>query len=365
MRTRSISLLAGGALSTLLALTTVTSSALATDEVIVASGDTLSQIALEHGLTVAQLAAMNGLSDPNRIYVGQRLSLEPAPAPAAAAPPAAPAAVALTHRVAPGENLTTIARRYGTTIAAIVAANAISNPSFIRAGTLLTVGTAPAAGPASAPAAPTAVAREHVVASGETLTAIARRYGTTIAAIVAANAISNPSFIRAGTRLAIPGASPAARPAPATATTGAGMPTSMATLVARRAEIGTIIAQEAQRHGVPIAFAQAVAWQESGWQQGVTSRVGAMGVMQLMPDTVTWVGEAMLGAPVNPHDARQNISAGVRLLRHYLDRYDGDKALVLAAYYQGQRAVDTYGIYAVSRPYIASILVLERIFAGG
>lgn len=365
MRTRSISLTAGAALSTLLALTTVTSSALAADEVIVASGDTLSRIALEHGLTVAQLVAINGLGDPNRIYVGQRLSLKAAAA--APAPAAEPAPVARMHRVAPGENLTTIARRYGTTVAALVTANAIGNPSFIRAGTLLTVGTTPAPAPAAVPPAPAPVAREHVVAHGETLTGIARRYGTTIAAIVSANGIGNPSFIRAGTRLAIPGAAPAGGAAPTAAPTAgtAAPPPSMAALIARRAEIGTIIAQEADRHGVPVAFAQAVAWQESGWQQGVTSRVGAMGVMQLMPDTVTWIAEAMLRTPVNPHDARQNITAGVRLLRHYLDRYGGDKALVLAAYYQGQRAVDMHGIYAVSRPYIASILVLERIFAGG
>lgn len=363
MRTRSISLLAGGALSTLLALTTVTSSALATDEVIVASGDTLSQIALEHGLTVAQLAALNGLNDPNRIYVGQRLSLKAPATPAGAAAPAAPAAAPVAHRVAPGENLTIIARRYGTTVAALVTANAISNPSFVRAGTVLTVGIPPAA--SAATPAPAPAAAVHVVASGETLTAIARRYGTTIAAIVAANQISNPSFIRTGTRLAIPATAPArGGPAPAAAPASV-MPASMATLVTRRAEIGAIIAEEAQRHGVPVAFAKAVAWQESGWQQGVTSHVGAMGVMQLMPDTVTWIAEAMLGAPVNPLDARQNVSAGVRLLRHYLDRYRGDKALVLAAYYQGQRAVDTHGIYAVSRPYIASILVLERLFAGG
>jgi hypothetical protein len=54
----------------------------------------------------------------------------------------------------------------------------------------------------------------------------------------------------------------------------------------------------------------------------------------------------------------------VRLLRHYLARYDGNRALVLAAYYQGQRATDRHGVYAVSRPYIASIAVLERLFGG-
>ena len=71
--------------------------------------------------------------------------------------------------------------------------------------------------------------------------------------------------------------------------------------------------------------------------------------MQLMPDTADWVGEAMLGRAVDPHDLRSNVTAGVRLLRHYLDRYDGDRARVLAAYYQGQAAVDRHGIYSASR----------------
>jgi hypothetical protein len=54
----------------------------------------------------------------------------------------------------------------------------------------------------------------------------------------------------------------------------------------------------------------------------------------------------------------------VRLLAYYLTRYGGSHELALAAYYQGQRAVDLHGIYPVSRPYIASILVLEGLFGG-
>jgi soluble lytic murein transglycosylase-like protein len=83
-----------------------------------------------------------------------------------------------------------------------------------------------------------------------------------------------------------------------------------------------------------------------------------------MPATAVWVGDAMLGTTVDMYDARQNIRAGVRLLAHYLGRYDGNRDRVLAAYYQGQSATDRHGIYAVSRPYIASIKVLERIFDG-
>ncbi len=372
MRTRSISLLAGGLASTVLAMTTATSSVFATDDVIVASGDTLSGIALAHGLTTAELAAINRIDNPNRIYVGQHLALEPAaaasaPVATAAAPTAAPAAGSRVHVVVAGEHLTRIARRYGTTVHALAAANGITNPSFIRAGDRLTIPGQPdtTAAPAAAPATQPAVATTtHVVASGENLTWIARRYGTTVAAIVRANGMANPSLVRTGTHLTIPGASTPSLPAAQSASAPAPpMPASMAVLVAARAEVGASIEAAAARHGVPVAFAQAVAWQESGWQQDMTSRVGAVGVMQLMPDTVDWVASAMLHRPVDEQSRYQNIDAGVRLLRHYWDRYHGDRARILAAYYQGQRSVEEHGIYAVSRPYIASITALERIFS--
>src|SRR5690606_8132920 len=120
--------------------------------------------------------------------------------------------------------------------------------------------------------------------------------------------------------------------AAAQAGAGPSMPASMAELTARRAEVRGVIEEEAHRFGVPPAFALAVAWQESGWQQAVVSSAGAIGVMQLLPATADWVGEAMLGSSVDPRDLRQNVRGGVRLLAHYLDRYDGDRAKVLAAY---------------------------------
>ena len=332
--------------------------AAATDRVVVVQpGDTLSQIALEHGLTVAELSALNGIRDPNRIYAGQRLRLAPRAAGATPAPVAR--AKAVVHIVAWGETLTGIARRYGSTISAIAAANGIANPSYLRTGQRLTIpGTATPAAPKKPKpgAVPATAAATHVVASGETLTGIARRYGSSIAAIVKANGIADPSFLRVGQRLSIPGV---AGSGPAAAK----MPASMASLVSARREIGEIIRAEARAQGVSVAFAQAVAWQESGWQAGAVSRAGAVGVMQLTPPTADWVASTMLGHRIDLYDARSNVRAGVTLLRHYLERYHGDRRLVLAAYFQGQTAADRHGVYPVTRPYIASILALERFFA--
>lgn len=275
-------------------------------------------------------------------------------------PLAAPVALAAdpTITVQPGDTLTSIAERTGVTIAQLVEANGIDDPDLIRAGQLLRLpGSA-----GYAPAVPASTAAVHLVVSGESLWGIARHYGTTVAAIVAANGIANPSFIVRGQRIIIPGST-----APSTPRVGSSkpVPASLAAAMGARDAIRRLIVAEAGAQGVPVAFALAVAWQESGWQAGVVSHAGAVGVMQLLPTTADWVSAAMLGgAPVNLWDARSNIRAGVALLAYYLDRYDGSRDLALAAYYQGMTAVDRHGIYPVSRPYIASIRALESVLGG-
>lgn len=252
-----------------------------------------------------------------------------------------------------GDTLTSLAKRHGVEIVTLVEVNDLADPNRIYVGQHLRIPTAPPA--VDVAAAPAAAARTHVVASGEHVTGIARRYQVTIAAIVDANRLADASRIFAGQRLAIPG--------PAAPAAGLAMPAEMAALVGKRDAVRRVIIEEAERFDVPGPLALAVAWQESGWRQGVVSHAGAVGVMQLMPATAVWVGDAMLGTPVAINDTRHNVRAGVRLLAHYLDRYDGNRDRVLAAYYQGQWATDHHGIYAVSRPYIASIKALESMFA--
>ena len=340
--------------------------------VVVRPGDTLTGISKRHGIPIAELAEINDLSDPNRIFAGQRLRLRSERPAARASGPTRPAPSAApterSHTVRSGEHLTGIARHYGVSIAAIVAANRLANPSRIYAGQRLVIpghAAAPAPSrptPAPAPSAAmpkaAAAARTHTVRAGEHLIGIARRYAITVSALVRANGITNPSRIYAGQRLTIPGA--AARPEPRRVT----VPDSMRAVMERRDAVRRVIVEEARRFDVPTALALAVAWQESGWQQGVVSHAGAIGVMQLLPATGAWVGETMLGTRVNLGDTRHNVRAGVRLLAHYVDRYRGNVDLVLAAYYQGQTAADRHGVYPVSRPYVASIKALVTLLGG-
>ena len=351
--------------------------------VLVQPGDTLTSISRAHGVSIEQLASLNRLTDPNWIFAGQRLVVrQGSPAPAGGAP-ANPAVTTATHTVSSGETLSGIAVRYGTTVQALVTANDLADPRFIVAGQVLTLA------PTSAPTVGGRAGwRRVVVLPGENLTAIAVAHDTTISTVVEANGIANASMIFAGTTLLVPGTAPAAtsRPTPATsqprpaATTqpapaataapppaassgSTPMPEWMASLTSRRESVRQLIVREAAAFDVPASFALAVAWQESGWQQSVVSSAGAIGVMQLMPDTADWVAEAMLGEAADIHSPEWNVRAGVRLLRHYLDRYDGDRRMVLAAYFQGERAVDQFGIYTESLPYIDSILYHERFFA--
>jgi N-acetylmuramoyl-L-alanine amidase len=334
--------------------------------VVVEPGDTLTGIARRHGLSISRLVELNHLTDPNRILAGQRLRV------AAGGSRTSGRAQAPTRRtvhiVTTGSTLWGIAAHYGVSVGSIAAANQIANPSLIFAGQRLAIPGAPAprrsrphaeaGGGASAPRRAASVV--HVVTPGSTLWGIAAHYSVSVGSIAAANRLADPSRIFAGQRLLIPGGrAPTDAAAPR-----ARMSSPMARIVAERDWVRRIIVREADRYSVPRALAKAVAWQESGWQQGVVSHAGAVGVMQLMPATAEWVGETMLHRRVAIHDARSNIAAGVRLLGHYLHRYGGNRDLVLAAYYQGQRAVDRFGIYPVSRPYIASIRRLEQLFGG-
>jgi LysM repeat protein len=161
---------------------------------VVQRGENLTKIAARYGTTVQAIMQANGLSNPNFVYVGQRLRI-----PSGSAPPAGGGAT--VHVVQRGENLFRIARRYGTTISAIMQANGLGNANFVWVGQRLSIPGSSGGG--TAPPADTV----HVVQRGENLSAIARRYGTTVWAIMQANGLTNPNFIWVGQRLRIAGSS--------------------------------------------------------------------------------------------------------------------------------------------------------------
>ena len=114
-----------------------------------------------------------------------------------------------------------------------------------------------------------------------------------------------------------------------------------------------LIIEHARINSVRTDLVRAVMQVESGFNPSARSPKGAMGLMQLMPETARIYGVS------NPYNPEDNVRAGVKYLRALLDRYDGSEELALAAYNAGPGAVDKHGQsvppYKETRNYVAQI----------
>ena len=118
-----------------------------------------------------------------------------------------------------------------------------------------------------------------------------------------------------------------------------------------------VIDAAAQKHELDPALLSAVIERESNYDPHAVSKAGAMGLMQLMPDTARGLGVR------DPFDPAQNIEGGATYLRGLIDRYHGRLDVALAAYNAGPGAVDHYGgvpPYAETRAYVQGILGAYR-----
>ncbi len=165
-------------------------------------GDSLYRLSLIYGVPVDDLLAANDLASPNAVYPGLQIRI-PATGGAAVADASPPHATASRiYVVRPGDTLSRIAVQFGVTVDGLVAANGITRPDRIYAGQAIVV---PEAGAPARPA-PARTATSHLVRPGETLSQIALRYGVTVHSLAVANNLLNPSRIYAGMVLSIPAA---------------------------------------------------------------------------------------------------------------------------------------------------------------
>ena len=171
---------------------------------VIAAGDTLFSIALANNTDVETIRRLNNLPD-DTIQVGQVLIVPgtgaptPQPGQDGASPEAeATPASTVVYTVAVGDNLSSIATQFNVPWQDIAAANNIPNPYTIYRGQRLVI---PGVSPTPQP---TAEVRKHVVQAGETMLGIAVQYDTTTQAIMEANNLSDPNFLRVGQELVIP-----------------------------------------------------------------------------------------------------------------------------------------------------------------
>jgi len=150
-------------------------------------GDTVFSIARRFGVTPDAIVAANGLVNPNYIRAGQVLIIPTLPPP-----PPGP----VMYVVQPGDNLYRISLNFQVPIEAIIAVNRIINPWYIRAGQVLII-------PTGVPPVPPPL-RSHVVRPGDTVWAIAALYRVTPWAIISLNNLVNPNLIFVGQVLMIP-----------------------------------------------------------------------------------------------------------------------------------------------------------------
>ena len=165
----------------------------------VKSGDTLSGIASQYNTTVNQIVSLNQLSNPNLIYVGQVLKLKNSQTTNSSSSSTAATTVG-TYTVKAGDTLSAIASRYSTSSSTLASLNSLSNPNLIYVGQVLKVSSNASTSSSTSSSANSTVttAASYTVKAGDTLSAIAAKYGTTYQALASTNSISNPNDIYVG-----------------------------------------------------------------------------------------------------------------------------------------------------------------------
>jgi LysM repeat protein len=184
----------------------------------------------------------------------------------------------------------------------------------------------------------------YVVKPGDSLTAIARRHGTTLSKLAHINKLDPARPLLIGTQLRLPAAVRVV-PTAVSATNASAVRDSLDSWAAH--------------YGIDPSLARALAWMESGYNNSVVSSVGAQGVMQLLPSTWKYVETVLIGHKV-AHDAEGNVHVGLAYLNHLLQVFGGSERLALAAWYQGERSVKAVGPYKVSKTFVADVLALRQ-----
>jgi hypothetical protein len=192
----------------------------------------------------------------------------------------------------------------------------------------------------------------YVTRDGDTLASVSTLLSVDETALADANGLSTSDSLEVGTTLQVPD-DPGV-----TETTPAGL---------AQVDDADRLAEEMERwadeYGVEPALLKALAWQESGWDNSAVSDVGATGIGQLMPETVTYVATDLLDEPtMSAENADDNIQMTARYLAYLLELNSGDWGAALASYNQGPTDVRRNGWNAAGTQYVTDVMALTRGF---
>jgi LysM repeat protein len=327
-----------------------------------ASGLSASAVAAANGLSPeARVVAGTTLTIP---AAGTTASAAAA-APATTATASVPTPSGGGLRVRWGDTLSAIAARNGVSLARLAAVNGLDPSRPLLEGTTLHLPAAGGAGASAAPAATTSAAPAPIgaykVRPGDTLSALAARSRVPMAQMAFMNGLDPSKPLLAGTVIKLPTGSPvvASTPAPQRTIVPAAPPAAAPGRLTS-GQIGSIATQQ----GAPGSLAAAIAWQESGNNNAMLSGANARGVMQILPGTWEWVQANLARTRLDPSSPEDNVRAGSLYLADLMRETNGDPAMTAAAYYQGLSSVRRIGMLPETRRYVANVMALRSRFGG-
>jgi LysM repeat protein len=355
---------------------------------VVSPGETLTSIAATDGLTVDQLAAANGISPDTQVIAGSTIAIPPQGGSVASSTTvsttgssagdgdadsddggststAAPASGG-SYVVQAGDTLSAIAARAGMSVDSLAALNGLNPDAYLLSGTVLKLSGAAPATTTSAPSS----GGSYVVQAGDTLSAIAARAGMTVDSLAALNGLDPNAYLLSGTVLKLSGgtgstatsaSAASSQPVGAAAQGSSGGPPYPTPERVSASEVGSIAAA----NGVPPSLADAIGWQESGFNNDLVSPADARGVMQILPGTWQWINSSLAPSPLSPNSAADNVRGGVLMLHSLLNATGGNEAMAAAGYYQGLPSVLQHGLYSDTQQYVNNVMSLASQFGGG
>ena len=364
-------------------------------------GDTLSEIAWAHRVPLKEVFRLNGMDYSSVIYAGQKIQLPTGTSAAAPTERPAPASSgrsggsASTYTVRRNDGWWIIAKRTGSTMAALQQANGMSSSTMLHPGMVLKVpgtGSAAAEAPAdqSAPvpqrqAAPvertsstSGEVVRYTVVKGDSPWRVAQKFGISVKKLRELNGMTVSSPMYVGDVLIVDdGAPKSTAPVPAdrpigntflhytypehvTASANENYARLQAAPAPSPAEMQQIIRETARSMGVDPRLALAHAYTESHFQHRSVSPANALGAMQVIPVAGEFASQ-LVGRELNLLDPQDNATAGVAIIR-YMQQNTPSRDMGIGAYYQGHGGVMSRGMKPDTLAYVARVKAAMAMF---